>query len=208
VEPIQGESGIIEPPEGFLPALRALCDRKGVLLIADEIQSGCGRTGSFTVCGAQSVAPDILCLGKGLAGGIPVGVAVVAGLHAPAITRGSHTSTFGGNPFAAAGVLAVLSQLTEQLLAAVEEQGTWLRDKLGRFSTDVRGRGFMLGFVAPGARDAILKGLQEQGVIAIPAGPDVVRLLPPLIAQRADLQLALDALERCVTARSITPPAR
>ncbi len=208
VEPIQGESGIIEPPERFLPALRALCDRKGVLLIADEIQSGCGRTGTFTVCGAQRVAPDILCLGKGLAGGIPVGVAAVAGLHAPAITRGSHTSTFGGNPFAAAGVLAVLSQLTEQLLAAVQEQGTWLRGKLGRVSTDVRGRGFMLGFAAPGERDAILKGLQEQGVIAIPAGPDIVRLLPPLIAQRADLQLALDALERCVTARSITPPVR
>ena len=206
VEPIQGESGIIEPPEGFLADLRAACDRKGVLLIADEIQTGCGRTGSFTVCGAQDVAPDILCLGKGLAGGIPVGVAAVSGVHAGAITRGSHTSTFGGNPLAAAGVLAVLSQLTDAVLAAVQEQGLWLRGELGRFSTDTRGRGFMLGFAAPGERDAMLKGLQEQRVIAIPAGTDVVRLLPPLIAQRADLQLVVDALKTCVTARSITGP--
>lgn len=201
VEPIQGESGIIEPPAGFLAALRELCDKKGVLLIADEIQSGCGRTGSFTVCGAQGVAPDIICLGKGLAGGIPVGVAAVAGAHAAAITRGSHTSTFGGNPLAAAGALAVLSQLTDEVLAAVQAQGAWLRSELGRFSTDVRGRGFMLGFAAPGKRDAILKGLQEQNVIAIPAGPDVVRLLPALIAERADLQLAVDALETCLATR-------
>lgn len=201
VEPIQGEAGIIEPPSGFLAALRAVCDRKGVLLIADEIQTGCGRSGSFTVCGAQGIAPDIICLGKGLAGGIPVGAAAVAGRHRSAITRGSHTSTFGGNPLAAAGVLAVLSELTEERLATVEHRGAWLRDKLGRFSTDVRGCGFMLGFAAPGERDAILKGLQEHGVVAIPAGPDVVRLLPPLIAEREHLQCALDALERCVTAR-------
>lgn len=200
VEPIQGESGIIEPPAGFLGALRAACDSRGVLLIADEIQTGCGRTGRFTVCGAQDVAPDILCLGKGLAGGIPVGVAAVAGVHAGTITRGSHTSTFGGNPLAAAGVLAVLSQLTDEMLVAVQEEGAWMRTELGRFSTDVRGRGFMIGFAAPGGRDAMLKGLQERGVIAIPAGPDVVRLLPALIARRADLQRALDAVEACLTA--------
>ena len=207
VEPIQGESGIIVPPQGFLAALRAVCDRKGALLIADEIQTGCGRTGSFTVCGAEGVAPDILCLGKGLAGGIPVGVAAVAERHAVAIPRGSHTSTFGGNPLAAAGTLAVLSLITDDLLRGVVEQGAWLRQHLARFSGDVRGRGFMLGFAAAGKRDAILKGLQAQGVIAIPAGPDVVRLLPALIAEPADLQLTVDALERHFAARQITSPA-
>lgn len=207
VEPIQGESGIIQPPSGFLAALRALCDSRGVLLIADEIQTGCGRTGSFTVCGEQGIAPDIICLGKGLAGGIPVGVAAVARHHASVITRGSHTSTFGGNPLAAAATLAVLSQLTDERLAAVLEYGAWLRTQLSRFSHDVRGRGFMLGFAAAGKRDAILKGLQEQGVIAIPAGPDVVRLLPALVAERADLQLTVDALERHLAAGEITSPA-
>ena len=202
VEPIQGESGIIEPPAGFLRALRAMCDARGVLLIADEIQTGCGRTGAFTACGAERIEPDILCLGKGLAGGIPVGVAAVVGAHSGAIARGSHTSTFGGNPLAAAGVLATLSILTDDLLAAVRETGAWFRSELAAVCGSARGAGFMLGVPAGPHRDAILKALQQAGIIAIPAGPDVVRFLPPLTAGRGDLMLALDALG---TLRSLFP---
>ena len=203
VEPIQGESGIIEPPAGFLRALSELCRARGVLLIADEIQTGCGRTGTFTVCESENVQPDMLCLGKGLAGGIPVGVAAVAGEHASAIARGSHTSPFGGNPLAAAGVLAVLSIVNDDLLARVRESGAWFKSETGAIASSARGRGFMLGAPAGKNRDAVLKGLQQAGVLAIPAGKDVVRFLPALTAQQHELELALDALR---TLRSLFPP--
>lgn len=203
VEPIQGESGIIEPPAGFLQSLREMCSARGVLLIADEIQTGCGRTGAFTVCGEQGVEPDLMCLGKGLAGGIPVGVTAVSGAFIEALTRGSHTSTFGGNPVAAAGVLAVLEVLTDALLGDVRANGTWFREQLGELAGSARGRGCMLGVSAGDRRDAVLKGLQQAGVIAIPAGKDVVRILPPLTIQRTELALALDALG---TLRSLFPP--
>jgi LysW-gamma-L-lysine/LysW-L-ornithine aminotransferase len=204
VEPIQGESGILEPAEGFLTSLRDLCRARGVLLVVDEIQTGCGRTGHFTVCDTQGVAPDILCLGKGLGGGMPVGVTAVASQHAASISRGSHTSTFGGNPLAAACVLAVLSTITDELLTSVRAQSDWFRAELAAIAGAVRGRGYMLGVPAGARRDTVLKALQQAGVIAIPAGKDVVRFLPALTAERGHLELALDALR---TLRSSFPPS-
>jgi len=113
VEPIQGEGGMVVPPPGYLAAVRLAANDAGVLLIVDEIQTGCGRTGRFLAMEHEAVSPDIVCLGKGLAGGIPVGATAVTPAVAARVPRGIHTSTFGGNPLACAGALAVLALLTD-----------------------------------------------------------------------------------------------
>jgi acetylornithine/succinyldiaminopimelate/putrescine aminotransferase len=200
VEPIQGESGVRVPPEEFLPALRRICTDRGILLIVDEIQTGGGRTGSFTECARLGVEPDILCLGKGLAGGFPVGVTIVSPAVAERLPRGLHTSTFAGNPTAAAGVLAALSLVTADCLARVTELGDRARALLvdsGVDPTSVRGRGLMIGIeIAGGGRAGVLKALQRERILAIPAGEDVVRLLPPITIESGDLEDGLRVLAR------------
>lgn len=197
VEPIQGESGVWPAPAGYLRELRGLCSARNVLLIVDEIQTGCGRTGTFTVSEREGVQPDILCLGKGLAGGIPVGVTAVCRDVADRLTRGVHTSTFGGNPLAAAGVLATLSVLTPELLARVGRLGAQFRAALaatgGSAITEVRGEGLMIGVAVGRARDQFLKALQDDRVLAIPAGGDAIRFLPPLIVEEQQLAAAAAA---------------
>jgi LysW-gamma-L-lysine/LysW-L-ornithine aminotransferase len=197
LEPIQGESGIIVPPDGYLSAVRRATLDAGVLLIVDEIQTGCGRTGRFLACEREQVSPDIVCLGKGLAGGIPVGATAVTPAIAERVPRGIHTSTFGGNPLACAGALAVLALLTPEQLCANETAGAAflerLRARVGG-SCAVRGVALMAGVVAGARRDEVLKGLQRRGVIAIPAGLDVVRFLPPFVAAAEDLDRAADLL--------------
>lgn len=188
IEPIQGESGVIVPPDGFLRDVADLCGRRGVLLIVDEIQTGVGRTGSFTVCEREGVTPDLLCLGKGLAGGVPVGATIVGPGVAEYLFRGLHTSTFGGNPLAAAGVLAVLSVVTPDLLATVEDRGRRFREQLAVAGLPVRGRGLMVGVQVGPGRDSLLKALQKDRVLAIPAAEDVVRFLPPLVIDGHDLE--------------------
>jgi acetylornithine/LysW-gamma-L-lysine aminotransferase len=198
VEPIQGEGGLRAAPEGFLAAVQSLCRERGVLLIIDEIQTGAGRTGWFTECERQRLVPDILCLGKGLAGGFPVGIVAVSSAVATRLPRGLHTSTFGGNPVAAAGVLAALSLLTEDRLARVRELGGRLSDGLraaGSAVLGVRGRGLMLGVqVRAQARDTVLKTLQKGRVLAIPAGDDVVRFLPSLLIDPVDIDRGLETI--------------
>jgi LysW-gamma-L-lysine/LysW-L-ornithine aminotransferase len=200
LEPSQGESGVIVPPGGYLQEVRRVCDEAGVLLILDEIQTGCGRTGRFTAAQHEGVSADILCLGKGLAGGIPVGVTAVGQRVADKVTRSSHTSTFGGNPLACAGVLAVLDLLTEAALAAIAKLGEDFTTRLSRIRSElvaeVRGRGLMVGVAVKDRRDTILKGLQQEGILAIPAGSDVVRFLPPYIVQPEHLERAAETLER------------
>ncbi len=202
VEPIQGESGIVVPPDGYLRQLREVCSARKVLLIVDEIQTGSGRTGVFTESEREGVEPDIICLGKGLAGGVPIGVTAVSPAVADRLARGVHTSTFGGNPLAAAGVLATLSVLTVDLLARVDRLGRAWRDQLTSIGSDrvaeVRGRGLMIGVAVRGGRDQILKDLQKEGVLAIPAGDDVIRFLPALIVTEAQLADAAGVLQRVV----------
>ena len=206
VEPIQGESGIVVPPDGYLRQLREVCTARQVLLIVDEIQTGSGRTGVFTESEREGVEPDIICLGKGLAGGIPVGVTAVSPAVAERLARGVHTSTFGGNPLAAAGVLATLSVLTLDALARVDQIGRDWMTRLAAIEGDhieeVRGRGLMVGVAVRGGRDQILKNLQKEGVLAIPAGEDVVRFLPPLIVAAEQLTDAADALQRVMAGAS------
>jgi acetylornithine/LysW-gamma-L-lysine aminotransferase len=198
VEPAQGEAGVLFPRDGYLRAVGEICANKGVLLILDEIQTGCGRTGRFLASGREGVRADILCLGKGLAGGIPVGVAAVSAEVARAISKGAQTSTFGGNPLACAGVLAVLDALTDELLARVEDLGSWWIGFLKTVSSpaikEIRGRGLMIGVEVEGDRDRILRDLQRNKILAIPAGDDVVRFLPPYIVDKQQLVAAADTL--------------
>ncbi|MGH9869661.1 MAG: aspartate aminotransferase family protein [Candidatus Polarisedimenticolia bacterium] len=204
IEPIQGEGGVVVPPPGYLRAARDLCAQRGVLLILDEVQTGCGRTGAFTAAAGEGVAGDITCLGKGLAGGVPAGATVVSPAISAAIPRSAHSSTLGGNPLACAGAAAVLSCVDDDMLARVTRLGAMFRERLGRIRHDriaqVRGRGLMVGVQMRGARDEVLKGLQRERVLALPAGADVVRFLPPYVVEPEHLERAAAALETVLEA--------
>ena len=201
VEPLQGEGGVHEASVEYLRGLRAHCDQTGALLVLDEIQSGLGRTGYWLACEAAGVVPDIVCLGKGLAGGLPMGL-VAWRSELGSIPRGSHGSTFGGNPLACAAALATLNSLRDEgLLLAARERGAWLREQLEARQQDwplvrtVRGRGLLIGLELRGRVTPVLRALQEQGVLALPAGQTVLRLLPPLILQPAEAEQMIDALD-------------
>ena len=198
VEPIQGESGVVVPPEGYLRSARQLCTDRGVLLITDEVQSGVGRTGRFLAAEHEGVAADIVCLGKGLAGGIPVGATVVTRAVGERLERGAHSSTFGGNPLALAGVRFVLATLDAAMLQHVSLTGeaflAALRAVAHDLVTGARGRGLMLGLVVNDRRDDILRGLQQQKVLAVPAGSHVVRFLPPYAIGPPHIDRAVTAL--------------
>lgn len=204
VEPIQGESGVRPAPPGYLNAAAAMCKARGALLIIDEIQTGTGRTGEFMASAAEVSSFDIVTLGKGLAGGIPIGATLVSAPVAAAIGRGSHTSTFSGSPLAAAGIKAVLDLLDEKILARVRKSGEHFRRALESIHSplikDVRGRGLMIGVEVDGRRDEILKALQRGGLLAIPAGDDVVRFLPPYVVETAQIDEAAAILQGVLTA--------
>ena len=198
VEPIQGESGVRVPRPGYLAAARRLCSERGALLILDEVQTGCGRTGAFLAAEHAGVAADVVCLGKGLAGGIPVGATVVSPEVTAHITRSSHTSTFGGNPLALSGVLAVLGILDDALLARIAVLGQRLTASLLAIDQPlvaaVRGLGLMVGVELRERRDEVLRELQARRVLAAPAGENVVRFLPPFTVDEAPLAEAAAAL--------------
>lgn len=200
VEPVQGEGGLIVPGEGYLPAAAELCRARGALIILDEVQTGTGRTGGFLASRSEMISYDIVSLGKGLAGGIPIGATLVSRRIATRITRSSHTSTFGGNPLAAAGVLAVLELLDEERLAHIQEIGRYflqgLRTVVSPLIADVRGRGLMLGIEVKAKRDDVLKSLQREKILAVPAGDNVVRFLPPYIIEKPHIDEALEKVRR------------
>ena len=205
VEPLQGEGGVHEARVDYLRGLREHCEATGALLVFDEIQSGLGRTGTWLAAEAAGVVPDIVCLGKGLAGGLPMGL-VAWRSELGGIPRGSHGSTFGGNPLACAAALATLKTLREEeILPAVRGRGEWLWRQLTARQADwplvrsVRGRGLLIGLELRGRVTPVLRRLQEQGVLALPAGQTVLRLLPPLILSAAEAEqivVALDAALR------------
>jgi acetylornithine/LysW-gamma-L-lysine aminotransferase len=198
VEPIQGESGVRPAPDGYLAAAREACDAAGALLVLDEVQTGVGRTGRFLACHRDGVAPDVVCLGKGLAGGIPAGATLLTEEVASHAFRGAHSSTFGGNPLAAAGVLAVLSVLTDPFLTEVAAKGEEFMRRLRGIGSEriveVRGRGLMVAVELDRERDRVLRELQKEGVLALPAGPSAVRFLPPYVIERSELERAADVL--------------
>ncbi len=204
VEPIQGEGGVHQASAGYLKRASELCAARGALLIVDEIQTGCGRTGTFLASSSEIPRYDIVTLGKGLAGGIPVGATLVSAWVAARIPKSSHTSTFGGSPLAAAGILAVLWLLDENTLTHVREMGAYFARRLGEaglgVAAEVRGKGLMLGVRAKAGRDLILRELQREKILACPAGPDVVRFLPPYIITREQIDDAIPGIVRAFEA--------
>jgi acetylornithine aminotransferase len=198
LEPIQGESGVLVPPPGYLAAARKITRRYGALLVLDEVQTGIGRTGYWFAHQADGVEPDVVTLAKGLGGGLPLGACMAFGDAATLLGPGSHASTFGGNPVACAAALAVLGTISsEGLLDHVKRVGERLRhgvEALGHpLVSHVRGAGLMLGIVltAP-VSAAAADALREAGFLVNPIQPDVIRLAPPLIlrAEQADAFLA------------------
>ena len=200
VEPIQGEGGVQVPDRDYLREVRCLCDAKKVLLILDEIQTGMGRTCSFLASQQNEMAYDIVCLGKGLAGGLPVGATLVSPAVAAKISRAIHTSTFGGNPLVGAGILATLDLLDDNMLASIQSLGDYFLKELNTLQSDVisriKGKGLMLGIEVHSHRDLILKRLQEAGVLAIPAGDNVVRFLPSYILTREIVDEAVAIMQK------------
>lgn len=186
-EPIQGETGVIPAPEGFLAAVRQLCDDYGILMIADEVQTGVGRTGKFFAHEYAGVVPDVVTMAKGLGGGLPMGAVLARGEAAQYLQPGQHGTTFGGNPVVLAAARTVLNTLDERFLQHVREIGAYLRSQLQQLSavSEVRGTGLMLGVVleSANAKEVVVAGL-ERGLILNAPNDKVVRLTPPLIIER------------------------
>ena len=204
IEPVQGEGGIYVAPHEFYSELQDICDKQNILLIVDEIQTGVGRTGSFLACEQFGLKPDILCLGKGLAGGIPIGVTLVTEEISNKIPVHIHTSTFGGNPLACAGILAVLKELDNgKLFAEAKKMGKYFLDQLKSINNPkiigVRGLGLMIGMELKDNATSILKALQQEKIIAIPAGSNIVRFLPPLIITKNELKRAVTTLKKILS---------
>jgi len=197
LEPIQGEGGVRPAPEGYLRAAREAADDAGAALVCDEIQTGLGRTGETWACQHHGVVPDVLTTAKGLASGVPAGATLCADWIADG--AGSHGSTFGGNPVASAAVEATLSILAEEDLAVhAAEVGASLRTELDAADLpvrEIRGRGLMVGIEVKRGAPRVLQALAlDHGVLAMPAGRSVVRLLPPLVVDEGHVDHLVGAL--------------
>ena len=209
VEPVLGEGGVVVPPDGYLAGVRDLCDRHDLLLIADEIQTGMGRTGKLFAHEHAGVTPDIMPLAKALGGGLPIGAMLATAEVAESLTLGSHGSTFGGNAVACAAGNAVLDTLLNHgVLDHGAEMGAYFLDKLRAlgeqfpFIVDVRGKGLMLGAELDREGAAIVDACLDEGLMINCAAGKVLRFVPPLIVTRAEIDEGLDILER-VLARHV-----
>lgn len=198
VEPVQGEGGIRPVPAEELRRLRAICDEHDLLLIFDEVQSGMGRTGTLFAHQLAGVAPDIMAAAKGLGGGFPIGACLATARAASGMTTSSHGSTFGGNPLASAVANAVLDVMLEEgFLEEVREKGAYFRARLDELAArfperieQVRGEGLMLGIRTVEPNTELAARLRELGLLTVPAADNVVRLLPPLVITREQIDTA------------------
>ena len=215
VEPIQGEGGYVPAPEGFLRGLRRICDEHGIVLVVDEVQSGMGRTGKMFATQHYGVDTDIVCIAKGIASGLPLGLCVArAGLMD--WKKGAHASTFGGNPVCIAAALKTIELLERELVANAAEVGNYLKSRLEKLMAkhecigDVRGMGFMLGveFVKdktsrqPDAelRDRVEMASYERGLILLGCGANSIRWSPPLILTKENADVALEIFDEAIAA--------
>ena len=214
IEPVQGEGGYVPAPKVFLQELRNICDRHGILLVADEVQSGAGRSGKWWAIEHSGVHPDIVCMAKGIASGMPLGV-TVSKADIMDWVPGSHASTFGGNPVCIAAALATLEVIERDgLLRNTEEVGKHMISRMSDWSKkhrlvgDVRGRGLMIGVElvldkqtkqqASAERDRVVELAFERGVLFLGSGPSTIRIAPPLITTKEQADVAMDVLEECV----------
>jgi 4-aminobutyrate aminotransferase len=217
LEVVQGEGGYIVPPRKFFDELQRVARKHGILLVADEVQSGMGRTGKMWAAEHFDLAPDIFSVAKGIASGLPLG-ATVARADLMTWPPGAHASTFGGNPVACAAALVTIALLEEELVENAARMGEYLMSRLrtwpGRFSTvgDVRGLGLMIGVElvrnratkepASDLRDRVLDLAFERGLLVLGAGESTLRLCPPLVITRDQCDFALDTLEECLRTAS------
>ena len=213
VEPIQGEGGYVVAPTVFMQELRRICDHHGILLVADEVQSGAGRTGKWWAIEHTGVEPDIVCMAKGIASGMPLSI-MMSKADIMDWVPGSHASTFGGNPVCIAAALATMDVLEREAIKNAEVVGKHMMDRMAEWPKqldlvgDVRGRGLMIGVEivtdkkakTPGGveRDRIVELAFERGVLFLGCGPNSVRLCPPLILSAEQADIAMDVLEECI----------
>ncbi len=214
VEPVQGEGGYVVAPTSFMQELRRICDRHGILLVVDEVQSGVGRTGKWWAVEHTGVHPDIVCSAKGIASGMPLGV-TISRADIMDWVPGSHASTFGGNPVCIAAALATLDVIeNESLLTNATEVGNHMQKRMTdwpskhRLVGDVRGRGLMIGVeivkdkvtkeYANEERDRIVELAFERGMLFLGCGPSTVRISPALVVSKDEADAAIDVLEECI----------
>jgi len=211
IEPVQGEGGYLVPPDGFLSGLRALCDRHGILLIFDEVQSGVGRTGKMFAAEHWDVAPDIMTLAKGLGSGMPIGAVVAKRSIMQKWSRGAHGNTFGGNPICCAAALATLDLVEREYRANAAKVGPYFMQALTALAErypvigEVRGLGLMIGMElvtdraskAPAKKlcDALITRAYHNGLILLACGQSTIRFMPPLMIDEGDVDEALELLE-------------
>jgi acetylornithine/succinyldiaminopimelate/putrescine aminotransferase len=202
VEPIQGEGGVNVPPAGYLQGLRALCDRNGLLLMLDEVQTGMGRTGKLFAYEHEGIAPDIMTLAKALGGGIPLGAMLARREVAESFNLGSHGSTFGGNAVACAAGVAVVNTLLSGVLENCRTMGQYftkrlldLKEKFS-FIKEVRGRGLILGAELDRDGAAIADTCLKEGLLINCTAGKVLRFLPPLIVTKAEIDEGMATLEK------------
>jgi LysW-gamma-L-lysine/LysW-L-ornithine aminotransferase len=202
MEPIRGEGGVRVPPDGYLQAVREICDEKNVLLIFDEVQTSFGRTGKLFGCQNWSVTPDVMCLAKPFAGGLPIGITVAKEDIMSSLKVGEHSTTFSGSPLVcAAGCAAIDALLEEKLVEKAATNGKYFKSQLEALQAnhkiikEVRGLGLMLGIeLRYDVLNVILKAL-EKGVLALDAGRTIVRLLPPLVIEKTQIDKAISVLD-------------
>lgn len=213
VEPIQGEGGYVVAPTEFMQELRRICDQHGILLVADEVQSGMGRTGKYWAIQHTGVEPDIICSAKGIASGMPLS-AVIAKADVMDWVPGSHASTFGGNPVSIAAALATMDILDREAIKNAEVVGNHIMERISDWPKrlplvgDVRGRGLMIGVEivadkgaktpAGEQRDRIVELAFERGILYLGCGPNTLRIAPPLVVTKEQADIALDILEDCI----------
>ena len=202
VEPIRGEGGVIVPADDFLPGLREICDEKDVLLIFDEVQTGFGRTGKVFACEHWNVVPDIMCLAKSVAGGLPIGATFAREEVMAAFKRGEHSSTFSGNPLVCAAASAAIDVLIEEKLPKrATNLGKYFKTKLEALTNkhkiirEVRGLGLMIGVEMRFDVYNILQNCMHRGVLVLDAGRNVVRFLPPLVIKKEQIDKVIGVLD-------------
>lgn len=206
LETVQGEGGVNLGNPDYLLAAQTFCRARGALFIVDEVQTGFGRTGRLFACEHYGLEPDLLPVAKSIAGGVPMGACLI-GPRVANLQSGLHGSTFGGNPLACAAALAAIDVLAdEELLGDVRRKGTWMLERLRRIDSllirEVRGLGLLIGVDLRKRVTPYLKALAERGVMALPAGSTVLRLLPPLVVTDQELATVADAVERVLTAEA------
>ncbi|MDE1817551.1 MAG: aspartate aminotransferase family protein [Thaumarchaeota archaeon] len=206
MEPIQGESGINVAPDGFLQQVRKLCDEKGIVLVFDEIQAGLGRTGKMWACEHWDTVPDIMCLAKGIAGGVPMGATLVRPDILASISKGEQSSTFGGNPLScAAGIGAIDALVEDKLVENADKNGKIFREGLERLKEkhkiirEIRGKGLMIGVEMKfEVKDILFDGIANN-LLLLYSGKNILRLLPPLVISESDINKALETLDVILT---------